>query len=363
MKLEHNYSSKLTAHCSQLTAHRFLISRLSAIGDCVHALPLVCAIKDACPQAFVAWVVEGRTSALLAGHRAIDQLITVPRGWLKSPRGVWQLRQQLRSLRIDVAIDPQGLTKSAVVSWLSGAKTRIGFAGVDGRELSPWLNNVRVEPKATHVIERNLELLQPLGIASPQVRFDLPESPADAATVECWLTSHQLQGRYAVINPGAGWPSKLWPVDRFAAVARHLMQQHQMPSLVVWAPGDEEIWAKRIVELAPTAAMFAPRTSLTELAAFCRRAALFVASDTGPLHIAAAVGAPCVGLFGPMPAERNGPYGPHHVTVQKMHLTGRSRDRRNAGPESMLAISVEDVCAACDAALDRSRRHELRQTA
>lgn len=363
MTTKNNQSSSLTAQSSQLKDHRFLISRLSAIGDCVHALPLACAIKDTQPKAFVTWVVEGRTSTLLAGHRAIDQLITVPRGWLKSPRGVWQLRKQLRSLRIDVAIDPQGLTKSAVVSWLSGAKIRIGFAGVDGRELSPWLNNVRVEPKATHVIDRNLELLQPLGIASPQVRFDLPESPADAATVECWLTSHQLQGRYAVINPGAGWPSKLWPVDRFAAVARHLMQQHQMPSLVVWAPGDEEIWARQIVELAPSAAVFAPRTSLTELAAFCRRAALFVASDTGPLHIAAAVGVPCVGLFGPMPADRNGPYGLQHVAVQKMQLTGRSRDRRNAGPQSMLAISVEDVHNACDLVLLRTSTQHLKITA
>jgi lipopolysaccharide heptosyltransferase I len=324
-------------------SNRFLISRLSAIGDVMHTLPVLCALREAFPTAFIAWVVEGRNGELLRGHPALDELIVVKRGWLKSWVAVRELRSKLKALQFDTAIDVQGLTKSAIVSRLSGAKTRIGYAGTDGRELSRWLNNVWIEPTATHVVDRNLELLAPLGIVRPTVRFDLPVIASAEA-----LADRTVSGKFAVINPGAGWKSKLWPRDRFAEVARHLGDLHGLAPLVVWAPGEEKDWAEEIVGDAADYATLAPPTSLVELAAICRRASLFIGSDTGPLHIAAAVGTPCVGLFGPMPAERNGPYGPQHIALQKMTLTGRSRDRRNAGPESMLAITAEEVCQACD---------------
>jgi lipopolysaccharide heptosyltransferase I len=334
---------------------RILISRLSAIGDCIHSAPVLCALRKAYPTAFIAWVVEGRNGELLRGHPALDDLIVVKRGWLKSFSAIRELRSKLRALRFEVAIDTQGLTKSAVVSWLSGAKMRIGYGGVDGREASRWLNNVLLTPKKTHVVERNLELLDALGITRPHVRFDLPECAEDAAMANQLLSS--LGGKpIAIINPGAGWPSKLWPRDRFAAVTRHLGEQHGISCAVVWAPGVEQTWADEIAVGSAGHAIVAPPTTLTQLAALCRRAKLFVSADTGPLHIAAAVNTPCVGLFGPMPAERNGPYGPGNIAVQEMVLSGRSRDRRNAGPESMDAISVAKVCAACDQLLSAGQR-------
>lgn len=339
---------------------RILISRLSAIGDVIHTLPVLCALREALPDAFIGWVVEGRNGELLRGHAALDQLITVKRGWLKSWSAVQTLRQQFTGLQFDTAIDVQGLTKSAVVSWLSGAKTRIGYASVDGRELSPWLNNIRVAPTATHVVDRNLELLTPLGIRNPAVRFDLPNfanlpSPSGRCVGgEGGSTAITFNSPFAILNPGAGWKSKLWPRDRFAEVARHLGKQHRMRSIVVWAPGEEKVWAEEIVAQSEGHAELAPPTTLTELAAICRQAAIFISSDTGPLHIAAAVGTPCIGLFGPMPAERNGPYGSQHIALQKMTLTGRSRDRRSAGPESMEAITVDDVCQATDTLIARS---------
>ena len=332
---------------------RILIVRLSAIGDCIHAMPVLCALREHHPDAFLAWVVEGRSGDLLRAHRALDELIVVPRGWLKSPRIVWQLGRRLRALQFDTAIDVQGLTKSAVAARLSGAPRRIGFAGADGRELSTWLNNDRVEPRATHVIDRNLELLQPVGITTPRVRFDLPHTPTEDARAADIVTATNLEAGFAVINPGAGWPSKLWPPERFAAIARFLGHDRGLRSLVVWAGAEEKGWAKAIVAASEGHARLAPATSLVELAALVRRARLFVGSDTGPLHIAAAAGTPCVALFGPMPAERNGPYGAGHVVVQKMCLTGISRSRRTAGPESMLAISVEDVVQACATILSR----------
>ena len=326
---------------------RILIVRLSAIGDVIHGIPVACALREHFPQSHIAWMVEGRSADLLRGHKAIDEIINVPRGWLKSPAFVWRLRGQLRRERYDVAIDMQGLTKSALVAWMSGAKRRIGFSGWEGRELSARLNNELVAATTRHVVDINLELLRPLGITSPTVRFDLPETSADRAMAERLVAESPLRGGFAVINPGAGWPSKWWPRDRFAAVARYLGEREATPSLIVWAGPQEREWAEEIVSLSQGHARLAPATTLTELAAICRRARLFIASDTGPLHVAVAVGTPCVGLYGPVPAERNGPYGPQHASIQKMCLPTRSRERRTAGPESMEAIGVDDVCQAC----------------
>jgi len=339
---------------------RILIVRLSAIGDVLHGMPVLCALREAVPQAYIAWVVEGVSAQLLKHHPALDELITVPRKWLKSPKTVLSLRKKLRSLNFDVAIDMQGLTKSAVAARLSGARVRIGYGGVDGRELSMWLNNKLVEPTGTHVIDRNLELLRPLGINSPAVQYRLEDTSDDLATAQRMLAELRLAERFAVINPGAGWPSKVWPAARYGEVARFLGERHGVKSLVVWAGDQEKAWANEIVAGSAGYGVLAPKTSLRELAALSRKAIMFVGSDTGPLHLAVAVGTPSVGMFGPMPAERNGPYGPLHVPVQKVCLTGNSREKRSAGPESMEAISVADCCAACEKILNR---RELRKTA
>lgn len=345
--------------CLPHEAPRVLIVRLSSVGDVIHGLPVLCALRDRFPEAFLAWVVEDRAANLLEGHRALDELIVVPRGWLKSPPAVWRLWQRLRRLRLDVSIDLQGLTKSAVAAWLSGARRRIGFDGDKGRELSRLLNNERVTSTAAHIIDCNLDLLRPLGIGEnpgrgrSAVHFDVPQRPADRIAAEATVAALVPAGGYAIVNPGAGWPSKLWPTDRYAAVTRHLGRVHGLPSLVVWGGSKEQDWARQIVAGSGGHAVLAPPTSLRELAELERMARLFVGSDTGPLHLAVAVGTPCVGLYGPMPATRNGPYGPQHIALQKAQFQGTSRQRRQAPASLMLAIDVEAVCQACDTLLAR----------
>lgn len=339
-----------------------LLVRLSAIGDAIHALPVLNALRDRFPRARLGWVVEGRTATLLEGHPSLDQLFNVRRGWLKRPSEVWALRKQLHAARFDTAVDVQGLTKSAIVAWLSGARRRIGFGDAKGRELSQWFYTDRVATDAPHIIDANLQLLRALDIRPPYWTagdpFRLPEKPQDAAAAE---RIRSAAGAFAIVNPGAGWVSKLWPPERFGAVARYLNQKHGLPVLVVWAGDDEHQRAEQIAAVAGDGTKVAPPTSLGELAALCRRAAIFIASDTGPLHLAAAVGTRCVGLFGPMPAERNGPYGDGHETVQKCRFEGTSRERRNAPASVMEAIAVEDVCAACDRVL--AGQSESRQQA
>jgi heptosyltransferase I len=325
---------------------RILIVRLSAIGDTIQTMPVACALRERFPHAFLAWAVESRAAALLHGHEAIDELVLLPRGWLKSPRGVWQLRRRLRDLRFDVAIDVQSLTKSAVLAWLSGARRRIGFGTPGGRELSKWFNNERVDPKSTHVVDRYLELLRPLGIELATVRFQVPSREDDAKTADEIIRQRKLEDGFAIINPGAGWPSKLWPTDRYAVVARHLAERWRLPTLVVWGGAAEKALAEQVA--GASAALIAPPTTLTALAALARRARLFIGADTGPLHLAAAVGTPCVGLYGPWPASRHGPYGSQHIALQQMFFEGSSRARRTAPPAYMESITTEMACDACD---------------
>jgi lipopolysaccharide heptosyltransferase I len=327
---------------------RILIVRLSAIGDVIHGVPVLCALREAMPRAFIGWVAEGTSAALLEGHPALDALIRVPRGWLKWPSEVWRLRQRLHELRFDAAIDLQCLTKSAIAAWLSGAPRRIGKAGNDGRELSRWLHNELVTAGGNHVIEHYLAMLRPLGIETSAVRFDLPERAADVRVAQQFLHACRLaQGGFAILNPGAGWPSKIWPAERYGELAHCLSKSHGLPSVAVWGGSSELRLAERIVAASCGHAQLAPPTTMTELAALCRRAGLFVGSDTGPMHLAVAVGTPSISLHGPSRAEWCGAYGEKNIRLQVRYEAGSSHERRTADDSAMRDITVEMVAAAC----------------
>ncbi len=331
------------------TGPRILIVRLSAFGDVVHGIPTLCALRAALPNAHIGWLVEGRNGDILEGHPALDELIKVPRRFWKSPLAVWRMRQRLRASRFDTTIDLQCLTKSAVSAWLSGARQRIGKSGDDGRELSKHFNNELVAPGGSHVIEHYLHMLQPLGINSPEVRFDLPETADDARTIDQFLARSGLAGRrFALLNPGAGWPSKVWPTVRYGAMARHLGREFSMPTVALWGIPAEQPMAERIVETSARNAVMAPPTTMRELAALCRRAAIFIGSDTGPMHLAAAVGTPTISLHGPSRAEWCGAYGPGNIRIQARYHEGTSTQRRTADDSAMQEISLKMVYDACN---------------
>ncbi len=331
---------------------RILLVRLSAIGDVIHGMPIAVALRKHLPDAFLAWVVEQRAADVLEGHPAIDQRIVLPRGWLWSPSTVWRLRKQLKALSFDTAIDAQGLTKSAVVARLSGARRRIGMDGRWGRELSRWLNNTLVATDDMHAVERGLKLLEPLGIAAPEVDFQVPETDDHRGAADAVIRRLGLEGGFVLLISGAGWPSKLWRVDHYAAVAAYIGQRWNLLSLLVWGNEEERRRAEQIVAGSAGHAKLAPRVALLELAALARRARFALGSDTGPLHLAAAAGARCIGLYGPWPADKHGPYGPQHINLQKMCMDGTTQQRRHAPPIYMDAIDVPTVCATCDRMLE-----------
>ena len=331
-----------------------LLVKLSAIGDVLHGIPVAVALRRAFPRAEIGWVVEGRTADLLDGHRAIDRIFRLPRGWAKRG-GEWlRLRRELRAFAPDVTIDMQGLCKSAIVTLLSAAPVRVGPAGADAREGSWLATTCRVPSDAAHVVERNLALVSALGVAPGMPSFAMPSWPLPAARMRRFVTALGDGLPPVIVNPGAGWPSKLWAEDRFAAVARRLAQEQGRRTIVVWGGKAEQAAAERIVEA--SGATLAPPTSLQELAELCRLADLFISSDTGPLHLAAAVGTPCVGLFGPVPATRNGPWGDGHATVEPPPEVRPPWRERKTDSRAMAGIGVDEVVAAAGAVLRQSRR-------
>lgn len=331
---------------------RILISRLSHIGDAILTLPLLCQLKRTFPNCQIAWAAEGAASKLLRLHPLVDRLIAVPQGWLKRPSAWRALRRELREFAPDVAFDPQGLLKSAALARLSSAPVRIGFSGRFGREGSTWLNNRLVEPRTTHLVDRTLELLRGIELAPGEVEFQLPACRESIGRIQHWLQEQKLE-RFLLLNPGAGWPSKQWPAERFGFVARDALVAQGIPSVVVWAGEAERLMAEQAVAASENAARLAPATSLPELAALASLATLFVGGDTGPMHIAAAMGCRCVGLYGPTRPEDSGAYGLQHVAIQKWYQAGTSRERRRAPNTAMSDIQVRDVLSGIEMALSK----------
>ncbi len=328
---------------------RVLIVRLSAVGDTILSMPIACALRKHLPKTDVGWVVARGAADLLQGHPCLDRLFVMPPEALQSPFALGRFVQTLRGWKPEVVIDAQGLTKSALLGWLSGARQRIGLAmsEFEGRELSTWLNNLIVQPTTTHVVDRGLELLRPLGIPAPQVEFQVPEFPSIRTRVASQLESLGMSEPWAMINVGAGWVSKIWPNDRYAAVARYLADRWSMRSVIVWGGEKERLAAEEVVSLSDGAAILAPRTSLQELAEWIRCTDLFIGSDTGPMHLASALEIPTIGLIGPMPVERVGPRGPNKVAIQHLRLDEKDRGQRKTRCEPMLSIDVPSVLNAC----------------
>ena len=327
------------------------IVKLSSIGDVVHALPVAVALKRASAQTRVTWIAEAREATLLRDHPAVDDVIVADtRGWRRSRAGVTAMREALGVARVvrarafDVAIDLQGLLKSGILTALTRAPRRIGFAGPFRREWpSGVFMNERVRPAAGagHVVDQYLALLAPLGVAPTPVEFGIPRDAVAEARADEFLRDAGIKphDRLVLINPGAGRPVKQWPVASFRELARRLTDEAAARIVVLWGPGEDED-ARRIAATA-AGALVAPPTTLRELAALARRARLLVAGDTGPIHIAAAVGTPCLGLYGPTSGVRNGPYGRGHRVLQ-------ASDRR------MTSIRVPETAAAATALLEAS---------
>jgi len=310
---------------------RIALMKLSSLGDVVHALPAAAAIRAWWPRAELTWVVERREEAILAGNPDVTHVVPVDtRLWrreFRSVAGAPAVVSKVRGLvgrlgagRFDAAVDLQGLWKSGVITALTRAPLRVGLAPAFCRERANALftnRHVAPPPEAVHVVDQYLSLLAPLGVTPGPVEFHVPLLPAAERRMEDFLGEQGVKSQDCLIaiNPGAGRADKQWPVAHFRALADRLAQEPNARILLLWGP-DEVHMARQIRDGLQARAILAPPTALHELGALLRRAALMVANDTGPLHLAAALGTPSLGLYGPTRAERNGPYGRHCTGVQ-----------------------------------------------
>ena len=326
----------------------FLIVRLGSLGDVVHGIPVVAALRQEFPTSRIDWMVDPRYVELLNLVVGLDRRIGVDPRAVKRGRARQRFRETLRELRhtgYDAAIDLQGLLKSAMLARSIRARRTIGFPRKHLREpLARLFYTDAPDPgDATHVIYKNLSLLAPLQVTDRRVRFPL-EIPRTA-------TSQQIINRfeghdYTLINPGAAWPNKRWPPARFGAVAALIAREFGWRSLVLWGPGEQEL-AHEVVATSGGAAEISPPTTITDLFGVARTARLMISGDTGPLHIAGAVNTPIVALYGPTRPERNGPWGLSDVALSRVHQCSCLYERKCRKAERCIDdISVAEVISA-----------------
>ena len=347
---------------------RILIVKLGSIGDIVHTLPSLAAIRRGLPNAEISWVVERRSAEILRDNPILDRLIEVDtkalRRVLMSGETLRAPRQQLRRLRasaFDLALDFQGLLKSATIARLSGARRVFGFSREGLREPpSRFLLSRTIHvPKQTHVIRKGLELVRgALGIEVPKNPLDL-EFPLAVNPVhesEAQAAIRETDGKYAILNPGGGWPTKLWGAERFGALADELWLHYGLHSLVTHGPGESEL-AQVVLAHSRSGKAQAVSLSLKGFYALARKARLYIGGDTGPTHLAIAAGAPVVGLFGPTEWWRNGSLYEDDVCVERNEIDCREDCHRRACSKWIcMDIEVGRVLEAVDQRLQRGQR-------
>ncbi|MGH9163874.1 MAG: glycosyltransferase family 9 protein [Vicinamibacteraceae bacterium] len=329
-----------------------LIVKLGALGDIVHTLPALAALRSMWPHARIDWLVDAKHLALVELVEGLDEIIPIRAGRMRGPLGLRQTIGRLRARRYDMCLDLQGLVKSALLAVASGARRVVGFPRDSLREpAARFLYTETGGRDEGHVIDKNLSLLDAIGVLGARnwtshLKEAFPlrvvASPVPAVARGLTGTNEGL----VLMNPGAAWPNKRWPAERFAALAQRLQTRRAVRCLVLWGPREESL-AASIERLSHGTARMAPATEVADLVALARDATLMVSGDTGPLHLAVAVGAPVVGLYGPTDPARNGPWHPNDITLSRYAACQCRFKRRCRSAEWCLAgLTVDEVEAA-----------------
>ena len=324
-----------------MTEQRFAVVRLGSLGDIVHTFPAVAALRESFPPAEIVWLTHPRWVNLIVSSGLASEI------WPVGSRDLGSVREivgKLRARKWDAAIDYQGLWKSAFLPFFGAVSKRIGFSSATIREFGvPVLYTDAVQCQTTHIADQNGELSLCAGATNPVGKVALTVSDADVARVRADLSKEDLS-RYVVLSPGGGWRSKCWPTDRFGALCRQIHEQIGISCVVNYGPGEESL----VAEIQATSGSAKPVPydgELGTLSALLRDAQCIVGGDTGPLHLAIALGTPAVALFGPTDPRRNGPYPPGQIVLRSTTAV-TTHDRLTATDPSMLKLSVEEVFRA-----------------
>jgi len=350
------------------TPRRLLIVRLGSMGDIIHTLPAVTALRQAFPEATLGWIVEESWAELLctlpeprSGPRSpqrplVDRVHTVnTKSWRKSLLSTQTWEQiaagfsELRAQRYEAAVDFQGAVRSALLARWSGAPVVYGAAQPRENVASMFYTRQLIA-RGSHIVEQNLSLAEAVArhpLTMPRIEF--PRDPA--VETKCQGRLRSDVGVFALLNPGAGWGAKQWPAERYGEVAMRLAEDG-VKSLINFGPGEESLM--RAVESASAGTAKGIACSLTELIALTRRAHLFIGGDTGPTHLAAALAIPVVAIFGPTNPARNGPFATRSI-VLRSPTSPTTHTRRSQPDPGILEICSEEVVAASRTLLRNDR--------
>jgi len=301
-----------------------LIVKLSAIGDVIHTLPSLAALRELYPEAHITWVVEEAAAGLVNNHPLLNAvLISRRKSWIKYlrkgefSRPLREMRAFLRELRkrpYDLVIDFHGLLKSALIVLLSGGKRKLGYDSM--QELSGLFYNEKIpEDMNKHAVDRYLDFPRHLGAKIAKAQFILPSDNAAQTRMQSLLEKHHLENKkFIAVNPVAYWETKLWDDEKFARLADLIKAKLDIE--VVFTGSEKESIEKITARMQDKAVNLAGETTLPQLAYLYQKALLLVTTDSGPMHLAAAVGTPVVALFGPTNPQRTGPYGEGHTVIR-----------------------------------------------
>jgi heptosyltransferase-1 len=330
---------------------RFLVLRLGSLGDIVHTFPAVAALRETFPAAEIVWMTHPRWKFLVESSGLATEVRTIEtRAFASSRQAVKGVRQSAWH----ASIDYQGLWKSAALPFFGGVKRRIGFSSHTIREFGvPILYSERVKPATTHIADQNGELSRRAGARTRVAPVNLRVSPEDEAQIRSQLQSDRID-RYVVLSPGGGWRAKCWPAERFGALCARIHDQLGLHCVVNYGPGEDDL-ANAVRANSGAASPLLYNAELGPLMALLRSATCIVGGDTGPLHLAIALGTPAVALFGPTDPARNGPYrnrcssgtaatdpGDGDIILRAPNSV-TSHSRNDQTDPSMLAIQVDSV--------------------
>lgn len=332
-----------------------LIIKLSAVGDVVHTLPALAELRRLYPQAHITWVIEEAAADLITGHPALDQvLISGRKRWLMAFRqgryaeacqeGLAFLKT-LRDRPYDLVIDFHGLFKSAILAGLSSGRRKLGYNSL--QEGSRFFYNEKIpEDMGKHAVDRYLDFLRHLGAEPGPPEFLIPETDANrkrAATLlrECGIDAGR--DRFIAVNPVALWETKLWDQRKFAELAQRMSEELNIPVILTGSAAEKPHLDGIQQVMKNPIANLAGQTSLRDLASLYRLATLVVTTDSGPMHIAVAVGTPVVALFGPTDPARTGPYGTGHTVIRRELSCSPCLLKQCPSRRCMEEITVDDV--------------------
>jgi heptosyltransferase-1 len=342
---------------------KILIVKLSSIGDIVHTLPTLAAIRRALPTAEISWVAEKGAAEILRHNQFLSHLIEIDTKALRRGKTLGEImltaRQQLRGLRasaFDISIDFQGLLKSAAIAKISKAKRRYGFSRANLREpASRFLltDAIRVE-KNLDVIRRSLRLAErALHIPVPEKDFEFPIFTEAKHKREAETIINQTGDDFAVLNPAGNWVTKLWHAEKFGALADRLWEENRLTSVITTAPNEKEL-AEKALRNSKSGKVFLAHPSLKGFYELAGRARIYVGGDTAPTHIAVAAKTPVVGIFGPTEWWRNGSPNPSDIGVERTDTGCRiDCNRRTCAKWICMDIEVETVLQAVQMRLEK----------